>query len=229
MRATISILCCNRLDQTKRCITSVLENTPEKDIEILLTDNGSTDITGFYLLQLKDPRVQVIYHKKNLGFILGNEHALTLAKGDYFVMLNNDMIVEQDWLKHLLKEFSDSAVKLAGSHSSMIPGSKWYFMKHDEDDFDYIEGCCVAVPTKFIKEFGLFNKELLIAYGEDSDLSLRLRKAGYLIKKAKDCVVHHINGPKTMDVMKLDRDALHKNNHTVFMKNWGYYLEDRKL
>src|SRR5450631_685037 len=101
---SISILAMNKLEITRACLDSVFANS--EDFELILTDNASTDGTAEYFESLKSDSgimVRVIHNNENQGFDAPNRHALTLARGKYFICLNNDAEVPAGWLKELEK------------------------------------------------------------------------------------------------------------------------------
>src|SRR5689334_15851679 len=102
---TISVLCHNRLELTQACLKSVFQHS--KDYELIITDNGSTDGTKVYLDSLlRKNWLRIVTNPTNLGFNAPNNHALTLAKGEYFICLNNDMTVCEGWLERLAEPFT---------------------------------------------------------------------------------------------------------------------------
>jgi len=66
-------------------------------LEILLTDNGSTD-GSVEFVKSHFPSVIILENKENLGYAEGNNRGIGIAQGKYVVTLNNDTVVEKDWL-----------------------------------------------------------------------------------------------------------------------------------
>lgn len=102
-RYTVSILAYNNLHLTQRCLRSVAMHS--RDCEVIVTDNASTDGTAAYLADFaaKHPSLaRIITNSANLGFSEPNNHALTLARGEFFVTLNNDVEVCAGWLEMLV-------------------------------------------------------------------------------------------------------------------------------
>ncbi len=219
---SISVLCCNRLEYTKKCVESVLSAKNESKYELILTDNGSADKTLEYLMSLRDDKIKVIYSEHNLGFNKGHEYNLKIAKHEYFLLLNNDTVVSDYWLDEMGCAFNDDLVKLVGVHPSKINAAGNGY-RTNPLNYDYIEGDCIAVPTEFIKKFGLFDPDYKFCYNEDVDLCFRLKKAGYKLNVANTYVVHE-RSILTLDTIPSGRSMINLNKK-VFFEKWGRYLE----
>jgi len=121
---TIIILAYNQLEDTKKCLAGIGENTPERH-ELVIVDNGSTDKTTDYLRNLAGTHdhVTIILNRSNRGFSAGNNQGLALAKGDYLLFLNNDTVVTKGWLHRMLNVFKrHPEVGLVGPVSNWVSG-----------------------------------------------------------------------------------------------------------
>ena len=76
--------------------------------EIIVVDNASTDPLEHKLLQSKFPDIQVIRSEKNLGFAGGNNLGISYATGYYLLLLNNDTIITQPFLKALVNRLDSN-------------------------------------------------------------------------------------------------------------------------
>ena len=73
--------------------------------ELIVIDNGSTDGTGEYLAGVQDASpvpVTVIANATNRGFPAAINQGLQYARGEYLVLLNNDVVVTDGWLAQLI-------------------------------------------------------------------------------------------------------------------------------
>jgi hypothetical protein len=93
---SIVILNWNGKEHLQKCIGSVLKSL-YSPLEILLTDNGSTD-GSVEFVKSHFPSVIILENKENLGYAEGNNRGIGIAQGKYVVTLNNDTVVEKDWL-----------------------------------------------------------------------------------------------------------------------------------
>jgi glycosyltransferase involved in cell wall biosynthesis len=100
---SIIIPCWNQLEFTRQCIVA-LKNHTRPPWELIVIDNGSTDGTGAYLIGAQDAAavpVTVIANTTNRGFPAAINQGLQQARGEYLVLLNNDVVVTDAWLDQL--------------------------------------------------------------------------------------------------------------------------------
>src|SRR3989338_7606720 len=98
-KIAIVILNWNGKTDTKECLNS-LKNITYPNYEIILVDNGSVD-GSVEMLEKEHPEIMLIKNKENLGFTGGNNVGIKKAlehNADYVLLLNNDTIVEPDFL-----------------------------------------------------------------------------------------------------------------------------------
>jgi glycosyltransferase involved in cell wall biosynthesis len=93
-----------QLEFTRQCLASLKEQT-RPEWELIVVDNGSDDGTAANLAGVRDMAsvpVTVVTNTKNLGFPAAVNQGLRLARGEYLVLLNNDVIVTDGWLDQLI-------------------------------------------------------------------------------------------------------------------------------
>jgi glycosyltransferase involved in cell wall biosynthesis len=101
---TVIVPCWNQVQFTRKCIAALMRLTAPP-WELVVINNGSTDRTGDYLAGVQDASpvpVTVISNASNRGFPTAINQGLEHARGDYFVLLNNDVVVTEGWLEHLI-------------------------------------------------------------------------------------------------------------------------------
>lgn len=228
-RYSISILGFNRLDLTKRCVESVLQNS--NNYELLLWDNGSTDGTAKYFRKLEQlyPGIVVFQsHDKNIGFIEPNRSHLDFARGQYFVLLNNDTEVPPGWLQKLEHPFlvhKDAAlVGVEGTCCHLEVANGPLCLVGKPGMFEYVEGSCLMGRTDLLKRHGLFSDYLEFAYCEDADLSLRMRYLGYSIHQVP-LDIKHVRSATSKSVPGI-REIMAKNM-LAMTERWRHYLRMR--
>lgn len=108
------------------CLKSLADQT-FKDYTVLIIDNGSTDRTVQFLRE-NYPQYKVVTHKNNLGFCKAHNQAIAWTKSKYVLCLNQDVILDKDYLKNSMA-FMDKQ-KEASSLSGKI--YKWDFHKNEK-------------------------------------------------------------------------------------------------
>lgn len=99
-RVTVSLVVYNGEKYLPECLAALRAQTL-KDIEIIALDNASTDNSRDILK--KDPSITLIESPKNLGFAAGHNAILRTAKAPHWLVLNQDIIIEPDYIEQLLK------------------------------------------------------------------------------------------------------------------------------
>lgn len=90
----------NGLELTRTCLQALARQTYEP-LEIIVVDNGSaTDEAE--LLAMSFPQIKTLGLPRNHGFAGGVNWGLTLATGEYILLLNNDCIPDPDCIKRLV-------------------------------------------------------------------------------------------------------------------------------
>jgi len=198
----IFVLNWNGRDLTLDCLVS-LEKVTYSNANVIVIDNGSTDDS---VVSIKEqyPETDIIEFPTNLGFAGGNNAGFesTANKADYTIFLNNDTIVDSNFVEPLINELeTKSNIKQTAPkiYYADKPETIWFaggivnlwtgmirhigIRKKDSHDYsknrviDYATGCCVCMRTEEFESIGMFDESFPI-YAEDVDLSLRFKKRG---------------------------------------------------
>jgi GT2 family glycosyltransferase len=95
------------------CLQSVFAQ-PHRPIEVIVVDNASTDESA-RIVSDQFPDARLIVNETNLGFAGGNNRGVAAAQGEYVVLLNNDTIVESEWLTSLIDMLKNPDVAVVTS------------------------------------------------------------------------------------------------------------------
>jgi glycosyltransferase involved in cell wall biosynthesis len=100
---TIGIPTYNRADgYLKQALESAVNQT-YSNIEIIVSDNCSTDHTESLVKSYPDPRIRYFKHDKNIGANNNFNFCLQQAKGDYFLLLHDDDMIDEDFVEICMK------------------------------------------------------------------------------------------------------------------------------
>lgn len=225
---TISVAAYGQTEATRRCLKSVLSSGG--NFELILVDNGSPSGISELVAEIPDERLFLLRLDENLGFGAAHNLSLASARGTYFVVLNNDAEVSPGWLEKFRSAFlADPLLAVCGadgthSHLNALgcggPGPA-----------DYVEGSCLATYTHLARKHGLFDPAFRMAYCEDADYSLRMRKLGYRILHI-DIGLRHDNPGLTSRSLRdsgQDLDGWHAYNHAVLQSKWPVFLRTKNM
>lgn len=212
---TIIISIYGQIDYTIRCLTSIIDNSPQTAFELIVVDDCSPDDSFDVLSKVKG--IRLLHNEQNQGFIRSCNTGASEAKGEYLYFLNNDTEVTAGWMDELLRTFSEfPGTGLAGS-KLIYPdgrlqeaggiiwqdGSAWNFGRFQDPllpvynyarEVDYCSGASIMVPKGLFNELGGFDERYLPAYCEDSDLALKIRDKGYRVIYQPLSTVIHFEG-----------------------------------
>ena len=209
MSIYVIILNWNGKDDTLQCLKSLSNVTTAH--QVVIVDNGSTD-NSVEVISKAFPHHHLIETKKNLGFAEGNNVGIryALEKGaDFLLLLNNDTIVTNDFLKGFLKR--DLPIQGGKAHRMDDPltldviGAIWSHEKgamgHVGKDapsqewkepvvLDYISGAAMFIKREVFEKIGLFDPRFFLNY-EEVDFCFRAKNAGFLSVYCPEAVYLH--------------------------------------
>lgn len=119
-----------------KTINSVLNiNYPKNNYEIIIVDNNSQDKSELILKKFakKHKNIKLVFSDKNLGFAKGNNLGMNKAKGEYVILLNNDCLVDKNWLIELIRiAEKDKSIFAVGSKLILYPKYFDYIIKQND-------------------------------------------------------------------------------------------------
>ncbi len=184
------------------------------DHEVIVVDDASTDDSVAYLRR-EFPEVKVVALERNLRFAGANNAAARAATGEILVFLNNDMLVEPDFLSPLLEPFSDPEVFAVTAYLQMEPHvvggglvretglvrgrfvQGQLELRHEDPESGdplpviYAGGGSSAWRRDRFLELGGFDRLFRPFYFEDLDVSYRAQKHGWPVLFAPRSRMEH--------------------------------------
>ncbi|MDD6734079.1 MAG: glycosyltransferase family 2 protein [Lachnospiraceae bacterium] len=210
-RVSVVIPNYNGLVYLKQCLRSLKEQT-DKDFEIIVVDNGSTE-EGFKECMQEFQKVKWILHEQNGGFSFAVNQGIAASSGEFVILLNNDTTVDNAFVSNLVRSmeshpdaFSVQALMVSMKDSERIDdagdlftifgwsyargkGKKVSSYSKPVRIFSSCAGAAIYRKSIF-DEIGLFD-ENHFAYLEDVDIGYRARLYGYKNYYEPKAVVMH--------------------------------------
>lgn len=216
MKYSIVIPTYNNCDKyLKPCLDSLFKWTDMADVELIISANGCTDNTYWYLLSLRNQfdatgfgkNLKIVWSDKPLGFSRATNEGIKVAGGEYIVLLNNDTVfLEQqknDWLRLLSKCFDeDPQCGISGNlllHSQATQSRFAVFF-------------CAMIKHEVFDKIGLLNEEYGVGGSEDIEFCKEAENAGYTIREAAENV---FDGTQHVSIFPL----YHKGEGTMYDPN----------
>ncbi|MDR4508971.1 MAG: glycosyltransferase [Candidatus Brocadiaceae bacterium] len=238
---SIIILTCNALEYTRMCIKSIQNHTIHP-YEIIFVDNGSTDGTIDFLEKIIDQNTnyKLIKNNENKGFSAGNNLGIAAAKGTYVMLLNNDVLVSDYWLRSMVRCIEkDEKIGMVGPITNFISGRQAIkeVPYSDENGFyDFanklrehnkgrltprrrIAGFALLMKKTLYEELGGLDETFGIGNFEDDDLCVRARQKGYAIMVDESAYIHHF-GNQTFKANKMNYQKNLNEKLALFNKKW---------
>lgn len=195
------------------CLGSVFRQSLAPS-EVVVVDNGSRDGSLEYLQSHWGSRIQLFGQPDNRGFTAGVNTGIRHTRAPWIALLNNDAVAEPRWLEGMLDVArTDPQVGMCAAKILRLEppgridkvGHLLYpdglnggrgFDEIDRGQYDRVEevlfpdGCAALYRRRLFEDVGLFDEQFF-AYGDDAELGLRARWAGWRCLYAPEAVVHH--------------------------------------
>ena len=241
-RVTIIIPNYNNEHIVGKLIESLINQT-YTNYELIIVDNNSSDKS----LEVIRKRLEENAHKlkygyriiklrKNYGYcIASNIGALYSNATDYLVIINNDLILDRNWLKELVEYMDknphigiasskvvyhplnkvDSTGLIVDRYGAVI--SRGFLQNPETVDTRIINqtissahGASIIVRKELFKAIGGYDN-LLSMYYDDVDVSWRIMLLGYKVGYANNSICYHVKTPE----------------YSIRLSVWKYYLSNR--
>ncbi len=199
----------NHLIDLRRCVESIFALTTYPALEVLIVENGSIDpeVFDYYKhLETTEPRVRVLLWSHSFNYSAVNNFAVTHARGEQLLFLNNDIeVITPSWIEELMMHSQRPDIGIVGAklyypnetvqHAGVIIGMRGlaahvsrtapknepgycYRLKAVQNLTAVTAACCMIKKSLF-ESIGGFDEKLIIAFN-DIDLCLKVRATGKL-------------------------------------------------
>jgi len=247
MKVAVVILNWNGKHFLEQFLPSVIKhNAPYA--EIYVADNASTD-DSIAFLKTNYPQVRIIQNTNNGGFAKGYNDALKILKHEYFILLNSDVEVSQNWIGEIIdlmdndktiaacqpkiKSFHQKThFEYAGAAGGFIDKYGYPFcrgrifdtLEEDKGQYNDIKEIFWATGACLFIRAKCFKEvngfdEDFFAHMEEIDLCWRLKNKGYKISYCHQSTVYHVGGG-TLNKTSPHKTFLNfRNNLILICKN----------
>ncbi|MFA6409957.1 MAG: glycosyltransferase family 2 protein [Candidatus Buchananbacteria bacterium] len=158
-KVSIQIVTWNSLNYIFDCLESLMRQS-FRDFSVLVIDNGSDDGTVEFI-RSNYPTVSILQNFKNTGFCKANNQGILLAKSEYVLVVNPDVILDQNYLQNLVT-FADQCPKGASF------GGKILKIHSEAFDLNEESGLREVVKSDVIDSVGfkIFKSRRVVDWGE---------------------------------------------------------------
>jgi O-antigen biosynthesis protein len=240
-KVSVVVACYNGGRTLQACLDSLLVlNYP--DYEVILVDDGSTDIT---------PQVASLY--KNFRYIRLDHHGLSvarnagieLAQGDVVAFTDADCRADEDWLYYIVSDLLKGSFVGVGGHNFLppddsplaaavmaAPGGPAHVMLTDRVA-EHIPGCNMAFYKWALLEIAGFDP-IFERAGDDVDVCWRLQQRGYKIGFSPPGFVWHYRRSTVGAYLRQQRgygeaEALLVRRHPEYFNSFGGSMWQGKI
>ena len=240
------------------CIHSVLESSTYRDFEIIVVDNGSSAENRARVERMRDmlqPEFRFAYHYEPMEFNFSRmcNIGVSMASGDYILLLNDDIeITQDDWLEKMMEKAVLPHVGAVGA-KLIYPGTEIiqhagitnihlgpahklqfrsdaleFYFKKNRLAFDVIgvTGACLLVKKSIYEQAGGFHEKLRVAFN-DVEFGYQLHDLGYVNVVRNDVsLTHHESLSRGADDSADKLRRLHQELNMLYELHPSLYGRD---
>jgi GT2 family glycosyltransferase len=247
----VSILIPNKdyIETLRVCVDSILEKTTYPNYELIIIENNSVEAETFayYKTLEADVRIRVVTWEGGFNYPAINNLGAEHAKGEYFLLLNNDIeVITPDWIQELLMFAQRKDVGAVGAklyypdgriqHAGVILGiggvaghAHKYFPHQDygymgrliyAQNLSAVTGACMLIPRKVYEEVNGLDPAFAVAFN-DVDLCMKIRQKGYQIVFTPFAeMIHHESLSRGLEDTPEKQERFRKEID-LFESRWG--------
>lgn len=253
-KVSVIILNYNGVNHLRQFLPSVISNSKETGVKIIVADNASTDGSVIFMKE-HYPDIRLIELPSNTGYTGGYNNCLQLIESEYYVLLNSDVEVTPGWITPVI-DYLDAnpdvaaampkilafneknTFEYAGASGGFIdkfgyPFCRGRILYHVENDLGqynsirdifWASGACFFVRASLFHKAGGFDNDFF-AHMEEIDLCWRFSRMGYRNVIIPESTVYHVGGGTLPINTPFKMYLNYRNNLFLLHKN----LPGRKL
>ncbi len=201
------------------------QNYPLDLINIYITDNSSTDETYEKLQVLKDKlssefKSFYLEQAKNLGFGAGHNNNIKKANSSFLLVTNVDLEFEKDSLTQIVTYAVSDSEQVASWEFRQKPYEHPKYYNPVTLETNWSSSACILFRKSALDEIGGYEEKIFM-YGEDVEISYRLRDHGYILKYYPKAVCWHYTYEEANQVKELQFLGSTSSNLLLRMRYGG--------
>ena len=253
----VSIIIPNKdhIEDLERCMKSIDEHSTYRNYEYIIVENNSDQEETFAYykkLEAEKSNVRVVYWDREFNYSAINNFGETFAKGEYLLLLNNDIeAINDDWMEEMLGYCMRDDVGIVGArlyydddtiqHAGVVIGfggiAGHCFVQQKRgytgychriicaQDYSAVTAACMMVKKSVFEEVGGLTEELAVAFN-DIDFCLKVRKNGKLVVYNPYAELYHYESKSRGLEDTPEKVARFNREIAVFEKRWPEILRD---
>jgi GT2 family glycosyltransferase len=127
-KIAVIIVSWNARSYLEACLNSLIRETPNLALEVIVVDNGSIDGTA-EMLASSFPQITLIRNERNLGFAAGNNIALRKVReagtAEFILLLNADIVVRERAVERLVEALEADPGAGAAAPALVLPDGRF--------------------------------------------------------------------------------------------------------
>lgn len=247
-KVAVVILNWNGSEMLRTFLPSVIQYSSQQGVDIYVADNASTD-NSLSVLSNEFPTVKRIVLEQNYGFADGYNKALAQVEAEYYVLLNSDVEVTDNWLTPMV-DYLDTHQEVAACQPKIRSWRQKEYFEHagacggymDHYGYPFCRGRMMHVVEKDCGQYDTVKsvfwatgaalfiraKEYIQAGGldgrffahmEEIDLCWRLRSRGKELVCIPQSIVYHVGGATLQKENPRKTFLNFRNNLLMLYKN----------
>lgn len=243
MKISVIILCWNGEEFIGPCLEALLAQA-DQSVEVMVVDNASID-SSVSLIRQYESKVRLIQNDFNFGFSGGNNIGLKAATGEVLILLNQDTIIQPQYLSIIAETCRNKGIGIVGCKALYPDGQTIqhaggeimkpsaftrHFGQHKKNtttneelmDVDYVTGAALAIQRETYHRIGGLDEGFYPALYEDVDYCYRARRAGFRVVYQPCAAIIHREAGSMSDAVRFSYLIGNRSRMRFVLRHWSF-------